>query len=135
MTEFMALPNEEKKLYFEKVGEIKGLPYYMVQKDFWVCWTLQRLFLLPDLKNHFTFKGGTSLSKIFGVIKRFSEDIDISIEKNVLGFTNERDPEQVQGQKKRNKLIEELSGHCKAYIKKTLLPKLEDDFGSDGKRL
>ena len=51
----------------------------IVQKDFWVCWTLKRLFQLPDLKDSLIFKGGTSLSKVYNLIKIFSEDIDISI--------------------------------------------------------
>ncbi|NBS51486.1 MAG: nucleotidyl transferase AbiEii/AbiGii toxin family protein, partial [Spartobacteria bacterium] len=50
----------------------------MIEKDFWVCWALRHLFELPEAKDHFIFKGGTSLSKVWRVIQRFSEDIDIS---------------------------------------------------------
>ncbi len=42
-----------------------------VEKDFWVCWTLRELFALPDIGQHLTFKGGTSLSKAWGLIRRF----------------------------------------------------------------
>ena len=48
----------------------------MIEKDFWVCWTLSRLFSSPELKKSLRFKGGTSLSKVYGVIDRFSEDLD-----------------------------------------------------------
>jgi hypothetical protein len=58
----------------------------IVEKDFWVCWTLKELFRLPAIGEHLIFKGGTSLSKVFKVIERFSEDIDVSIDRSFLGF-------------------------------------------------
>jgi predicted nucleotidyltransferase component of viral defense system len=47
----------------------------IVEKDFWVCWILKHLFAEPALKGQMVFKGGTSVSKVFGLIDRFSEDI------------------------------------------------------------
>jgi predicted nucleotidyltransferase component of viral defense system len=44
-------------------------------KDFWVCWTLRQLFAMPELAGHLTFRSGTSLSKAWNLIDRFSEDI------------------------------------------------------------
>ncbi|MDX1970928.1 MAG: nucleotidyl transferase AbiEii/AbiGii toxin family protein [Candidatus Sumerlaeia bacterium] len=58
----------------------------IVEKDWWVCWTLRELFRLPNWKDHFYFKGGTSLSKGWKFIHRFSEDIDIVISREKLGF-------------------------------------------------
>lgn len=52
-----------------------------IEKDFWVCWMLQRLFQSP-LRDSIIFKGGTSLSKVYGFIKRFSEDIDLILNWN-----------------------------------------------------
>jgi len=63
----------------------------MIEKDFWVCWTLKRLFTLPDPPAGLLFKGGTSLSKAFGVIERFSEDVDLSFDRAGLGFGDESD--------------------------------------------
>ena len=57
----------------------------IVEKDFWVTWTLARLFEEPSYRPALVFKGGTSLSKVFGVINRFSEDIDLSISPVLLG--------------------------------------------------
>ncbi len=57
----------------------------IIEKDYWVVWVLERLFSLEKLKHYFTFKGGTSLSKIYGLIDRFSEDIDLSIEREFFG--------------------------------------------------
>ncbi|MGH9161235.1 MAG: nucleotidyl transferase AbiEii/AbiGii toxin family protein [Vicinamibacteraceae bacterium] len=60
-----------------------GRPADLLEKDVWVVWTLAGLFA-GDLAKHLTFKGGTSLSKGYGVIRRFSEDIDITYDIRVL---------------------------------------------------
>ncbi|MDA3814346.1 MAG: nucleotidyl transferase AbiEii/AbiGii toxin family protein [Candidatus Cloacimonetes bacterium] len=54
----------------------------IVEKDFWVVWTLDKLFSEEKLSKILMFKGGTSLSKIFGLIERFSEDIDLILNWN-----------------------------------------------------
>ncbi len=56
-----------------------------------ICWTLDRLFTLP-CGQHLTFKGGTSLSKVWNLIDRFSEDIDITIHRDALGFGGSNAP-------------------------------------------
>jgi predicted nucleotidyltransferase component of viral defense system len=72
---FAKLKPDERQVYFEETAARRGFSSNAVEKDFWVCWTLNHRFALeavPELR----FKGGTSLSKVFGLIKRFSEDID-----------------------------------------------------------
>ena len=59
-----------------KLLRARGMTPAIVEKDFWVCWTLGRLFAHPDLSRLLMFKGGTSLSKVFNLIERFSEDSD-----------------------------------------------------------
>jgi len=51
-----------------------------IEKDFWVCWTLKQLFSIEALSGRLLFKGGTSLSKIFHAINRFSEDLDLAVD-------------------------------------------------------
>lgn len=58
----------------------KELSPAVVEKDFWVCWTLNRLFRSPEMAQKILFKGGTSLSKVFGLIERFSEDVDLILD-------------------------------------------------------
>lgn len=58
----------------------------MVEKDFWVSWTLSVLFAHPEFGPQLVFKGGTSLSKVFGVIERFSEDIDPVRQPRIPGY-------------------------------------------------
>ena len=56
---------------FQEAGILRGMSPAIVEKDFWVCWVLKRLFADPELKNQMVFKGGTSLSKVFGLIVQF----------------------------------------------------------------
>ena len=66
----------------------------IVEKDFWVCWTLRRIYDVLRFRPQLIFKGGTSLSKAYNVIERFSEDVDLSLSRRDLGFADDRDPEQ-----------------------------------------
>jgi len=119
------LPSEERDLYFRTAADESRLAVEIIEKDFWVIWTLNRLFSLDGLKDHLTFKGGTSLSKVYRIIERFSEDIDLSIEKDFLGFDDERDPEKAPSTKKQRAAIDNLKVACSAYVTKNLLPTLQ----------
>ena len=105
-----------------------GIRAHMIEKDAWVCWTLRQLFALPDAHGHFIFKGGTSLSKIWKVIQRFSEDIDVSLSREWLGFVDDRDPESAPSRKRRTKLLEELAVTCAAKLRDDVLPALRQRF-------
>lgn len=83
----------DRRLAFEQAAAARQLSPQILEKDFWVCWTLKRLFALPTIGEHLIFKGGTSLSKIFKVIERFSEDIDVSMDRGFLGFGGDNEPE------------------------------------------
>ena len=121
------LPTEERILYFQKAAEIENKSVHIIEKDYWVCWLLEKLFSIKGVSEHLTFKGGTSLSKIYKVIERFSEDIDISIERAFLGFTGDKDPEKM-GSKKRNETLKELSEACKKYVSSELIILLEKEI-------
>ena len=93
MDDFVKLSAEERRIFFEGTSGPKNMEAQIVEKDFWVCWTLKELFRLPEIGEHLIFKGGTSLSKVFKVIERFSEDIDVSIDRSYLGFGGANEPE------------------------------------------
>jgi predicted nucleotidyltransferase component of viral defense system len=80
------MTEERRNLVCTQTGAQLNLAEVAVEKDFWVCWTLDKLFRLPVWGEHLTFKGGTSLSKGWKLIERFSEDIDIVINRGALGF-------------------------------------------------
>lgn len=92
MDKFLNLSDENKKDAFSKAEVEIGLSEDIIEKDFWVCWLLKELFLIEEIKENLTFKGGTSLSKVYKVIERFSEDIDVSVERSYLGFVGDKDP-------------------------------------------
>ena len=74
-SQFVALPPELRALAFTQTAARMAVSSVMVEKDFWDSWLLGLLFADPALRPHLVFKGGTSLSKVYGVIDRFSEDI------------------------------------------------------------
>lgn len=122
--EIYQLDAEAKKPYFELASSQSGKSFEVLEKDYWVVWTLNELFSLPDLKDHLTFKGGTSLSKIYSIINRFSEDIDVSIERSFLGYGEEKAPENMPSKKKQAALLEDISKASTQYIQSKLLPDL-----------
>ncbi len=75
---FLELPESERRLYLEEAASRRGVSAVIIEKDFWVSWMLAVLFR-SELAGGLVFKGGTSLSKVFGAIDRFSEDIDLSL--------------------------------------------------------
>lgn len=84
---FTKLTKEEQLTILANVAEDKGIVDNAVEKDYWVSMVLRAIFSLPYAAA-FVFKGGTSLSKGWGLIERFSEDIDLAIDPQYLGFTN-----------------------------------------------
>lgn len=123
------LPASERGELFRETSARKGIAAPgIVEKDFWVCWTLRHLFALPDEMPAMLFKGGTSLSKAFGVIERFSEDIDLSLNRHDLGFEGERDPQNASSNKAAERLLKELREECVRYLRETLVPALEGAF-------
>ena len=78
MKEYLRLPQQEQLNLLKVVSGLSGLSIQAVEKDIWLCWTLNELFTIQG-PVRLAFKGGTSLSKIFGAIHRFSEDVDVTL--------------------------------------------------------
>jgi hypothetical protein len=125
MVEFARLPLEERVPYFQEVANRRGLTRLIVEKDFWVCFVLQMLFSTPSIADKLVFKGGTSLSKVFGIIKRFSEDIDLSVDPASLGFSEEGQPDGAPSRSKFEKRLKELNNACGAAVEHNIRPELE----------
>ncbi len=111
------------ELFIRTGAEMNILPG-LVEKDFWVCWMLKRLFSIPKIKPHILFKGGTTLSKIFGVITRFSEDIDMAVDYRMLGFDGDRNPKSEMSNTKRANLLDSMLLRCQEYIRGEFLSEL-----------
>ncbi|MGD0664764.1 MAG: nucleotidyl transferase AbiEii/AbiGii toxin family protein [Rhabdochlamydiaceae bacterium] len=126
MNEIHYLTIDERELFFRTAAEIMKMPLIIIEKDYWVVWILERLFSLDKLKSHLTFKGGTTLSKVYGIIDRFSEDIDLSIEKELFGFGPPSSPEDAPSKKKQSAVLENLSRTCSNYIQTEMLNSLNE---------
>jgi hypothetical protein len=101
----------------------------IIEKDFWVCWSLKQLFALPSFGDHMIFKGGTSLSKAYDVIHRFSEDVDLSLDRAQFGFEGDRDPENPDlSGKKQKQLLQELQDAAEAEVSGPLLAEIQAAF-------
>jgi predicted nucleotidyltransferase component of viral defense system len=100
MNKFRNLTNEQQIAIFEQVANRKALPPVAVEKDWWVTAVLRALFALPYAEN-LSFKGGTSLSKCYNLIERFSEDIDIAVNREHLGFVGTLSKTQIKDKLRR----------------------------------
>jgi hypothetical protein len=111
------MPGRERADLFTETAARKGVSDAIVEKDFWVCWVLKQLFSIDAFTGRMLFKGGTSLSKVFHAINRFSEDIDLAVDYVALGFTGDRHPRREGLSKtKRAALLDEMMAECRRYI-------------------
>ena len=113
MKVWMEIGENRKKSVYDQVAAKEGLPTVAVEKDFWVTLVLQSVF---DLKwsDQLVFKGGTSLSKGWNLIKRFSEDIDLAIDRKAFGYSGKL------GSNRRTKLRKAI----RTFVKDELVPAL-----------
>lgn len=116
---FLELSVDERRLYIEQAANRRGLSTVVLEKDFWVCWLLGVLFE-SEFRDALVFKGGTSLSKVFGVIERFSEDIDLSLSPEFL-----RLPEAGPSRTQANKWMTKAEAACGVAVEKQIAPALE----------
>jgi hypothetical protein len=94
-----------------------GTPVGNIEKDFWICWTLDALYhRLPSDSPRLLFKGGTSLSKGYNLIQRFSEDIDITVFRNDLGQNISVEELQKLSAKQRHRSLDAIRESCRNYI-------------------
>ena len=110
---------------FTEVATRRGLTFDAAQKDFWVCLALDVLFSNQAGQPAFYFRGGTSLSKCFGLIKRFSEDIDITLSRHDLGFKGDTDLRVGPSRNQETKRREAIKTKAEQYVVGELHPLLE----------
>ena len=136
MNNVARMPTNSRAELFTETADRKNLPEAIIEKDFWACWVLKQLFSIETLSGRLLFKGGTSLSKIFHAISRFSEDIDLAVDYVALGFTGERDPRREDLSKtKRAAILAEMMVTCQRYIGgeflDTLQTRCQEILGTD----
>lgn len=119
---FSALEHRERADVFRTVAAESGRSANILEKDFWICWVLEALFSIPA-RHPMAFKGGTSLSKVYGVIDRFSEDVDITLDYQ--GFKDGFDPFAPGATKNQINLFgKRLKARVAGYAKDVIAPAL-----------
>jgi hypothetical protein len=131
MKEIIALQPRERGQVFQETATRMRIAAVSVEKDFWVCWTLEKLFALPGWKDHLTFKGGTSLSKAYGLLKRFSEDIDLVVDRPFLGFTDELPLKEAESNRAKNRWLQRLIAKSSEALREDLMPALQVSIGQE----
>ena len=121
-------PDDQKQAYQDAALTLKA-EAVILEKDFWVSWLLGQLFSLPEIAPHLVFKGGTSLSKVFGVIDRFSEDIDLCLVPEFVG-ADATGFDALSSRTRRDAAIMEMQALCSAKAQAVLMPALENAIGS-----
>ena len=115
--EVLAAGSDAMLSAFDTTAQRLGTPAQNIEKDFWVCWTLDALFNgLKESGPRLLFKGGTSLSKGFGLISRFSEDIDVTVFRDDIGEPASVEELEGLSGKKRKARLDAIKDACKAYI-------------------
>lgn len=120
MQRFIDLTAPEKNELFIRTSALMGISPTLLEKDFWVSWILTKIFQL-SFSNHLVFKGGTSLSKCYGLIQRFSEDCDITIDKTL--FSESMDDPLLSG-KQFQRLLELADKRAIDFIQQTFMTSL-----------
>ncbi len=100
-TNWITLSKERRIEFLNQTTELTGLPSVAIEKDWWVTLALNASFSLPYSKN-IVFKGGTSLSKGWNLIERFSEDIDLAIDRKFFGFDGDLSKTQIKTLRKQS---------------------------------
>lgn len=127
MKHYKSITAEDRRDLFIITAERMHLSEGIIEKDYWVCFVLDYLFNDSPWKNSLAFKGGTSLSKCYKIINRFSEDIDLVLDWRILGF-KAMDPYIKQSQNQLNKLKRDILNKSNDFLKSVILPRFESDL-------
>ena len=115
MKKIANLSKEQRKELFSETATLMNTTNAIVEKDFWVVWTLGKIFEDERLNKILMFKGGTSLSKVFNLIGRFSEDIDLILDWRLV--TKEDPLQEQQSKNKQVKFNEQINEIHRNYLR------------------
>lgn len=133
MAEFFELSASERLEALAQAADASGRPPHLLEKDIWVVWCLRHLFAAPYAP-HLVFKGGTSLSKAYGVIQRFSEDVDLTYDIRAIAgdlIAEAGSPLPVSKSQER-KWSKEIRTRLADWVLTEVVPRLQQDLGEHG---
>jgi predicted nucleotidyltransferase component of viral defense system len=126
------LSASQRRDLFRETAAKRAMNPAIVEKDFWVCWVLKYLFADETFGKRIIFKGGTSLSKVFGLIDRFSEDVDLILDWRLLGYgPGQQDPfPEFESATQQDRFNKQFNEQAAAYIADTFVPELGRVFAA-----
>lgn len=124
------LSSDERRELFRNTADKMGLRDAIIEKDFWVCYTLDYLFHRSPWKAHITFKGGTSLSKAYDLINRFSEDIDLILDWRLLGYGLD-EPWEARSNTKQDAFNKEANIRAEEFLRETVCPTMKANLSKE----
>ena len=127
MRDVAKLNEKDRKALFHNTAAKMGMTDAIIEKDFWVCYMLDYLFHRCAWKEHIAFKGGTSLSKSYGLIERFSEDIDLILDWRVLGY-GIYEPWEERSNTKQDAFNKEAGTKTEAFLRNEFMPSITADL-------
>ena len=130
MRNIARLPENDRRELFRNTADKMGLNDAIVEKDFWVCFTLDYLFHRCPWRNSITFKGGTSLSKAFNLISRFSEDIDLILDWRVLGYGKD-EPWEKRSNTKQDAFNKEANARAEVFLAEQFCPTIKAELSQE----
>lgn len=130
MRNIAKINEKDRKALFQNTAAKMGLTNAIIEKDFWVCFMLDYLFHRSKWKNNIAFKGGTSLSKSYGLIERFSEDIDLILDWRVIGFAA-NEPWEERSNTKQDVFNKEVNRRTKEFLKDTFMLSVTHDLQTE----
>lgn len=134
MRRIATISEEDRQALFHNTAAKMGLPDAIIEKDFWVCWMLDYLFHRSAWKDKIAFKGGTSLSKTYGLIERFSEDIDLILDWRVLGYAFD-EPWKDRSNRQQEIFNEEANVRTERFLSEIFVPAIKSDLLSELKNI
>lgn len=133
MAEFFQLSTAERLDALNTAADISGLLPHLLEKDVWVVWSLQHLFAGPYAE-HLVFKGGTSLSKAYSVIRRFSEDVDLTYDMRAIAgdLVGDADAPLPASKSQEKKWSKEIRARLSAWVSREIAPRLKQSLEQQG---
>ena len=125
MEQTAQLPGNDRIVLFRNTAGNAGITEGIAEKDFWVCWTLNYLFHVSTWRSSFAFKGGTSLSKCFHLIRRFSEDIDLILDWRIVGC-DICEPWIDRSRTQQDRFNKAVNDRTACFLKEEIIPEMDE---------
>ena len=130
MRKIACLSDSDRLELFRNTAEKMGLHDAIIEKDFWVCFTLDYLFHRCPWKNSIAFKGGTSLSRVYNIIYSFSEDIDLILDWRVLGY-EKYEPWEIRSNTKQEAFNHEANLRAEVFLAERFCPTIRKELSQE----